>query len=159
MKQYELIGESLNLKVKKAPLFIRGMMFVFAFLLFVGPFIGLFLFVASGNGFHISFAIGIFISGLLGFYLLRVALWNTYGTETLTLSKSKIDYIADYGWFKDGKKQLEIDNTVVYSIQQIGYLEDEKGLLTISTDESQIICVTKIPNEQLNELIEVLNNS
>ncbi|MCA1763114.1 MAG: SoxR reducing system RseC family protein [Flavobacteriales bacterium] len=87
MKQFHLNGRELTLTVKRAPLFIRGMLFLFAFLSFIMPLVGMILYMAFGYGFHFGFLIGLFIFGLLGFYLLRVALWNTLGIEILVFSK------------------------------------------------------------------------
>lgn len=159
MKQYELDGKTLKLKVKKSPLFVRGTMFLFAFLFFIMPLTGMLLYMASGNGFHIGFAIGMFFFGLLGFYLLRIALWHTFGSEVLTFSKKNIEYVANYGWFKDGMKQIEIQPPMVYSIEQMGYIDENKGGLIIGEGETQIACVTKMPKEQLEELIDRLKSS
>lgn len=158
-KQYKFDGKTLKLKVKKSPFLVRGTMFLFAFLFFILPSTGMFISIASGDGFHIGFAIGIFIFGLLGFYLLRIALWNTYGNEVISISDNKINYIADYGWFKDGKKHIEIQPPVKYSIEQMGYIDENKGGLIIGEGETQIVCVTKMSNEQLEELIILLNDS
>ena len=95
--------------------------------------------------------------GLMGFYMLRVSLWNTYGYETIVFDKQKVTYEANYGWFKDGKKTKDI-NPLVFSIKQVGYEEDKKGTLMIGTDDSCIECVTKIPIREIEELIEKLKN-
>lgn len=158
MKQYQLNNNVLTLKVKRAPLFVRSIMFLFAFLFFLVPLTGMILGLAMGKGMHIGYLIGLFFFGVMGFYLLRIALWNTYGLETITFKKDKIEYIADYGWFKDGKKQKEINRNVEFGIRQIGYEEDNKGGLVIGLEEPNIICATKMPNEELEELIDKLNN-
>lgn len=113
--------------------------------------------LAMGKGMHIGYLIGLFFFGLLGFYMLRVTLWNTYGKETITFENNNITYIADYGWFKDGKKQIEFKKPLMYSIRQIGYEDDNKGGLVMGLEEP-FMCVTKMPNAELEELIEKLNN-
>jgi len=158
MKQYQLNGNVLTLNVKKAPAFLRSVMFLFAFLFFIMPLAGMVLYMAIGNGFHIGFLFGMFFFGLMGFYLLRIALWNTYGNEVISITKNHINYIADYGWFKDGKKQNEITAPIVYSIRQIGYEDDNTGGLVIGLEEPYIICATKMPIDELQELIAKLNN-
>ena len=156
-KQYELNKNELELRVKKAPLFVRTVMFFFTFLFFLLPFTGMILGLAMGKGMHIGYVIGLFFFGILGFYMLRISLWNTCGKETITFENNYLIYIADYGWFKDGKKQKELKNPLVYSIRQIGYEEDNKGGLIIGLEEP-IICVTKMPNAELEELIDKLND-
>ncbi|GAA3610318.1 hypothetical protein GCM10022396_29370 [Flavivirga amylovorans] len=93
----------------------------------------------------------------MGFYLLRVSLWNTYGYETIFFNEQKLTYEANYGWFKDGKKVITI-SSLSFTIKQIGYEEDKKGTLIIETDDSCIECATKMPIHEIKELIEKLTN-
>lgn len=157
-KQYEINSNVLVLRVKKAPLFVRSVMFFFTSLFFLLPLTGMILGLAMGKGMHIGYLIGLFIFGLLGFYMLRMSLWNTYGKETITFNHENVIYLADYGWFKDGKKQKEINAPREYSIRQIGYEDDNKGGLVIGLDDP-IICVTKMPIVELEELIDKLNDA
>lgn len=113
--------------------------------------------LAFGKGLHVGYIIGIFFFGIMGFYMLRLSLWNTYGRETITFNSTEIIYTADYGWFTDGKKQKEISGSIELSTRQIGYEDDDTRGLVIGLDEP-IICVTKLPGAELKELIEKLNN-
>ena len=106
---------------------------------------------------HFGFIIGMFVFGVLGFYMLRISLLNTFGKEIITFENTNITYIADYGWFKDGKKQKEYEKPLKYTIRQIGYKEDNEGGLVIELEEP-ILCVTKMPNAELGELIDILND-
>ena len=156
-KQYEINNNILILRVRKAPMFVRSVMFFFTFLFFLLPLTGMILGLAMGKGMHIGYLIGLFIFGLLGFYMLRMSLWNTYGKEIIIFNHESVTYLADYCWFKDGKKQKEIKAPRTYSIRQIGYEDDNKGGLVIGLDDP-IICVTKMPNIELEELIDKLND-
>jgi len=156
-KQYELNTNVLVLRVKKAPLFVRSVMFFFSFLFFLLPLTGMILAITMGKGMHFGFIIGMFVFGVLGFYMLRISLWNTFGKEIITFENTNITYIADYGWFKDGKKQKEYKKPLIYTIRQIGYKEDNEGGLVIELEEP-ILCVTKMPNAELGELIDILND-
>lgn len=118
------------------------------------PLMGMILHLASGKGMHIGFVIGLFVFGLLGFYLLRVFLWNTYGKETITFTADTIAYVADYGWFKDGKKERATSEIEGFAIRRVGYEDDNKGTLVLE-GKDPIFCVAKLPNE---ELVEVLEN-
>lgn len=155
-KQFALEGDSLTLKVKKAPALVRGTMFFFAFFSFLAPLTASVVYVAMGNGFHFAFLLGWFIFGLIGFYMLRIALWNTCGNEVIRFQGDRITYVADYGWFKDGKKHIRHDDSVVLDMQPMGYEEDNKGGLLISGDGEGIASVVKMPMEQVDELIELL---
>lgn len=177
MKQFELQNNILRLRVKKAPVLIRIFLFLFAFLLFTGPLFGVITSAANGGGFHLGFFAVIFIFGLLGFYLLRNALWNTYGEELIQFNGHEISYEANYGWFKDGKKVVKIE-VIHFSIRTIGYVDENLGMLIISnsdlnlkssdtrqldqiTNEGdiKIESVVKMPIDQLEELIGLLESA
>lgn len=159
-KQYQLTGNELILNVNKTNLFIRSTLFLFAFLFFSIPLVILLLAISFGFGMHIGYFILLFIFGLLGFYLLRIALWNTFGKEIIQISNAQINYIADYGWFKDGKKQVNIslDTTspIEYRIRELGYEDENKGALIIEIGEEEIFCVTKMDVSEIEELIILL---
>lgn len=155
-KQYQIDGSKLTLSVKKAPLLVRLVMFLFSILSFLFPLLGMICGLAMGTGMHIGYLIMLFIFGLVGFYVLRISLWNTYGKETVIFKEKIIEYYADYGWFKDGRKQMEINQPVEFGIRQIGYEEDNKGGLIIGLEEPNITCVTKMSKTELEELIDEL---
>ncbi|MDY7394152.1 hypothetical protein UMM65_02785 [Aureibaculum sp. 2210JD6-5] len=157
MKQFNLNNGTLTLKVKKSPLVVRSIMFVFSFLCFLLPIMGIVMAISIGSKFHIGFIIVLFLFGLIGFYLLRISLWNTYGKEVIELNEKTVNYEANYGWFKDGKKTINSDN-LNYTIRPIGYEEDKKGVLIINNDDSVIESVVKIPILQLEELVKILKN-
>jgi len=85
MQQFNFRNNTLNLKVKKSPLAVRIVMFFFAFAFFIFPLVGTIVSVLIGGGLQIGYFIWIEIFGLMGFYLLRVSLWNTYGEETIEI--------------------------------------------------------------------------
>lgn len=156
MKQYTLQNKILTLKVEKSPFLIRLILFLLSFSFFVFPIGGAVFSIALGSGFHIDFFIAIGIFSLLGFYLLRISLWNTYGEETISFLNDKIIYEANYGWFKDGKKETLISNPDFYAVP-VGYEEDNEGVLVIGSDDFKIESVVKIPILELEELLLKLN--
>ena len=156
MTQYKFENNTLKLSVKKSLFLIRAIMFFFAFLFFVSPTIAMISSVVDGKDFHFGFIIGIGTFGLMGFYLLRIALWNSFGSEEIKFDKNTVTYEADYGWFKDGIKTLEII-PLVFSIKQIGYEEDNIGTLIIGEGDEKIESVTKMPLDELEKLIKTLN--
>ncbi len=155
MQQYNFQNNTLYLKVKKSPFLVKTIMFLLAFSFFVFPLGGAISSIAGGGGLRIGYFIGIGIFSLIGFYMVRIALWNTYGEETIQILENKIIYEANYGWFKDGKKEALIINPK-YFFAPIGYEEDNEGILIIASEEARIESVVKVPMSQLEELIKVL---
>nr|WP_199000731.1 hypothetical protein [Flavobacterium sp. ASV13] len=155
IKQFNFINNTLNLKVKKSPLIIRIIIFFFAFAFFIFPLIGVILSIANRSGLNIGYFIAVGIFSLLGFYLLRVALWNTYGEETINILENKVIYEANYGWFKDAKKEM-IFSDLEYSFKSVGYEEDNEAVLVLSSKEDQVESVVKMSIPQLEELIFIL---
>lgn len=161
-KQYEVKGNILTLKVKKAPLFIRSILFLLCFVFVFLPTTGMIFRLLWGYQMNLAYLIFIFIFGLFGFYTLRIALWNTYGKESIVFHQTMVEYVADYGWFRDGKKQKEFDQPMQFKKVPLGYEEDDTGGLIIGLNDKIISCVTKMPNAQVDELIqklEALNKS
>lgn len=156
-EQYKFNNNELVLKVKKSPLIVRSIMFLFTSLFFLLPLSGICYGLATGGRLHIGLFIGLFVLGLMGFYLLRVSLWNTLGKEILVFSSDQLNYVADYGWFKDGKTQIEIKEKPEFAIRRVGYDDDKKGVLIVFTSHQTLNCVTKMPVDELETLIDDLN--
>ncbi len=153
MKQHHFTGSTLELSIKKSPLIIRGLMFIVAFATVLFPILGVIAAINMGNKPKIGHIIGPLLSGLLGFYILRISLWNTYGKETIKVGNSTIEHLADYGWFKDGKKTLNLKN-LEFTVNQVGYEDDKMGTLVMTDDTDEISTVIKLPIQQIEELIE-----
>ncbi len=156
MDSYLIEENKLTLQVKKSPLFIRSMLFLFSFLSFLLPLGGMIGYMAINKGFHVSFLIGLFIFSLMGIYLLRIALWNTYGKEEITFNGKHISYLVDYGWFKDALKVKEID-PICYSSKPIELGDNNQAVLVIGGNEDKFECVTRIPTIEIEKLIAELN--
>ncbi|MFB9076374.1 hypothetical protein ACFFLS_19110 [Flavobacterium procerum] len=155
MQQYDYQNNILILKVRKSPILVRTIMFLFTFLLFALPIGGAITGILSGRGFHISYFIAISVFSLLGFFFLRISLWNTYGQETIQIFENKVIYEANYGWFKDGRKETPITDAKYY-YNRAGYEEDNEGVLVIASGDAQIESVVKMPISQLEELLKFL---
>ena len=106
MKQYDLNDRTLILKVKKAPLFGRIIVFLVAFVSFIFPTIAIINAIISKE-FQIGYVIAILVFWVIGFYMLRIGLWNTYGREIISFKDGIVEYQPDYGWFKDDKKYIK----------------------------------------------------
>ena len=158
MGQYSFDDNLITLSVKKAPKIIRGILFLLAFMFLLAPITGMIISISVGSGFHIGFLIGIAIFSVLGFYLLRLALWNTHGEESVIFMENKINYEANYGWFKDGKTSIS-SNGLICSIVQMGYEEENNGVLRLSNGDSQIQCAVKMPVYEIEELISKIETA
>ncbi|MBZ4042145.1 hypothetical protein [Flavobacterium hibisci] len=158
MQQYNYQNNVLKIKVKKSPILVRIMMFGLAFSFFVFPLLGAIIGIANGSGLHIGYFITIGIFSLIGFYTLRMALWNTFGEETIQILEDRVIYEANYGWFKDGKKETSTSNLHFYALP-VGYEEDNKGNLIIASDGIEVESVVNIEMTQLEELVSFLQHS
>ncbi|MFD1602286.1 hypothetical protein ACFSJW_18600 [Flavobacterium artemisiae] len=157
MAQYSLEKNLLTLSVRKSPFIIRLILWTLAFSFFIFPISSMIASIASGNGFHFGFLIGIGIFSLIGFFMLRVSLWNTYGQETILFTNEEIIYEADYKWFKDAKKNITRNN-ISYSAKASGYEEDNEGILVIQNETQTIECVVKMPQLEVEQLAVFLRD-
>jgi hypothetical protein len=157
MAQYSLEKNLLTISVRKSPFIIRLIIWILAFLFFIFPISGMITSIASGNGFHFGFLIGTGIFSLIGFFMLRVALWNTYGQETILFTNGEIIYEADYKWFKDSKKNIT-DRNISYSSKAVGYEEDNEAILVIQNETQTIECAVKMPQLEVEQLAVFLRD-
>jgi len=158
MNQFSFENNQLKLKVIEAPFFVSLILFIITFLCFTLPLFGIVFNVIEGNGIKLGGIIVFGVFCLLGFYVLRLSLWNSHGKEIIQFNDNEIIYIADYRWFKDGKKTIE-KNEITYSIKPIGYEEDNNGVLIISNGKSEIESVVKMSKQNLEKLIDRIQNS
>jgi hypothetical protein len=157
MSQFTFQNNQLKLSVRKSPLIIRIVLFLFAFLFFIFPTLGMIASISSGGGLKFGILIGTAIFAILGFYLLRIALWNTYGEETILFIEGELLYEADYKWFKDAKKKIKNEN-INYLLSPVGYEEDNEGVLILDNGTTTIECAVKMPQQQIKELITLCRN-
>ena len=151
MKQmyYQINQNTLTLNVKKAPYFLLVILYVIAILSVMLPLAGIIVGLMEGE-MHIGYLIGMFIFGFLAYKILRIALWNTFGSEEIIVGEHEIEYIPNYKWFKDDKRVIPLSSSITYSINE---LDEEMGTLIIHSNENSLECVTKIPIKELKEMI------
>lgn len=155
MKQYSLQQNELILTVKRAPIVIRLVLFLFSILFFLAPVLWLIITASSKQGLHFGLVVLMIIFGLCGFYLLRISLWNTFGREIIHFNENGFTYVGDYGWFKDGRKTFSGEN-LRHSFIGAGYEEDGKGVLVLEIGDTKKQCATKMNLEELDELVKQL---
>jgi hypothetical protein len=157
MKQFYFHDKTLHLKVKKSPLLIQIILFGLTLVSVLMPLIGIITAISTGSGLKLMYFVGLGLFSLMGFYLLRVSLWNSFDEETIEILENKIIYEANYGWFKDGKKEMNFDE-LTYSIKSIGYEEENMGVLKIDSNGGKMESVVKMSKSELKELIDILNS-
>lgn len=158
-KQYHIVENSLILSVKKSFIFVRIIFYTLALISIVMPFLGIIWTISDGSKIKFGHLLSIFIFGFVTYYFLRIALWNSYGKELITLSKDVISYSASYGLFKGQPKEIENNNKLNFSYETNGFAEDNEGVLVISNEEKEIKCVTKMKIPELETLVSDLRKS
>lgn len=150
-KQVHIEGNQLTISAKKSPLFIRliltGLLLFSAFI----PLFATYFTLTHGDGPHIGIVLSFILGWGVGFYLLRMTLWNSVGREILTLNSNSISYIADYKLFKDGQTEIGTTNLMTEIIY-----EDEPniplGRLRLINDSTFIETVLQTTIEELEEI-------
>jgi len=157
--QFNFDGDILTLQTKRVSLFLLVILYLITACSFLLPLSSIVITVSGGGGFKFGFLIGLIISSLVGLVLLRSSLWNTYGKEVLEFQKDSISYLADYGWFKDARKEINYSDIISFGFKSIGYEEERKGVLLIETlgEKKDIVCATKMPIAEIELLNERLN--
>ena len=150
-KQIEISGSQLTIFTKKTPVFIRIVLTLILTILTLIPLAATFFVLTYGDGPHIGIAFSFILCWGVGFYLLRVTLWNSVGREILKLEPKKISYIADYRLFKDGRQEIsttDLETEIIY--------EDEPnkpiGRLRLKNKTTSIETVIQTKITELEEL-------
>jgi hypothetical protein len=96
INQYSLEENQLKMRVYKTPLFARLLLYLLTWLIVALSLMDILLNVADGNGINLVSIIFLGVFCLIGFHLLRMSLWNTYGTEIIQFHANEIKKIAEY---------------------------------------------------------------
>lgn len=151
----EIKGSELTICSKKAPLFIRIVLTLIMSVLVLIP-IALIVFTwLFGEGAIIGIAFSFLFCWGLGFYLLRIILWNSCGREILNLEAEKVSYIADYGLFKDGRQEIPsrgLQTEIIYDIQSNSKL----GRLRLNHKTVSLETVLPLSIAEIDELINAI---
>jgi len=145
-----------TISINKSPLIIRIVLLAVLIMFALIPILATYFRLSSGYGFHFGLFISFAICWLIGFYLLRIILWNAYGKEKIEFNNKQVTYEADYKYFKDGKKVLE-NESITIDINKIPEEKKDIGTLTINNVSDQIITVIKLPLEELKEIEKMIN--
>lgn len=148
MQHFDIVAHGFTLDVIKAPRFVRWSLFIIAYLLILLPLIVLIAKILddSAPSFFQLFLFGLIILG--GFYLLKLALWNSVGKEIWSWDSTYIYYHADYGWFKGNNQSIE-RNGLEIQIQMVGFEQDQQGVLVFTNGSKKIVSVVVRTTNQL----------
>jgi hypothetical protein len=149
--QIHIQGNKLTISARKTPLLVRIVLTVFLVSLALIPLVVTFFSLTYGDESHVGIAFSFVLCWGVGFYLLRIVLWNSVGKEILTLNPETVTYVADYKLFKDGQKEIstsKLETEIIY--------EDEPnkpvGRLRLRNDLTSIETVLQTNIAELEEL-------
>ena len=137
-------------RTKKFSLIILILLLIFSIIV---PIIGTIL-LTINNNFQIGLIFSFVIFWGIGFYWLKLLLWNLYGKEILTLYIDKLCYTADYKLFKGEQKIISNDNLKI-NIQEY---KDGMGTLHIENDSNVIETVLKTDLLILKDICNSINS-
>ncbi|SRX76100.1 hypothetical protein AEQU3_03098 [Aequorivita antarctica] len=155
--QAEFIGNQLFIKGNKSPIVVRITLIIVLLICLLIPIAITITLMSERKGPHF----GIFLSFIffwgIGFYMLRIILWNTFGREVLTFEDDKISYEADYRYFRDGKTSISTKDIEVVAVPTID--ESAKlGILIFTNENQHIDTVLRVPFDKMTELAAEVNN-
>ena len=156
--QYSIDNNKLSLRVKKPHFLLRFLLYFMSCVILLGPIIGFIISIKAGQPFHFKFLFGMAISSIIGVYILRFALWNSFGKEIIELNPESITYTSDYRIYRDNTNHKR-DGKVTFSYRPIGYIEDQMGCLTIHNGTEVIKSVVKMSIIDIKSLIKELNTT
>ncbi|WKK81536.2 hypothetical protein [Marivirga arenosa] len=154
--QIKIYGSRIVIISKKSPKIVRFILTLLLVMSFLIPFIAFYVAIDYKIGFQFGIVIAFLIFWGIGFYILRVILWNTYGKEVLTLNADKVRYIADYKFFKDGYQELDTKDLRVEIVLDSN-LPESKGYLKIHNRNDSIETVLKSKKNDLDILKHEIN--
>ena len=143
------------LEIVKAPFSLRLFLGIFMVIGFLTPVAVLILNLYKDLEFGFSFITTVIIGLLVGFYLLRLILWNTYGKENLAIYSDKIKYHCDYKYFKGNKKTLHGSQL---SAEPKWEHQRNSGKLKIASENGAVETSIYLPQDKLMKLVEDINS-
>ena len=145
------IYEQPNSKLIYIPLVIGVVILMIPIIIF--PFI-----VAEDRGVPLGFVITCVIALLTGGYLLRMYLWNAYGSEVFIIKQNTFSTYYDYKFFKDNVRTFRFQSVAVHGI------EDEKNtsgseMIAFCIDEQTFSSREAIPIDIITQIAKILKQS
>ncbi|MBQ0769450.1 MAG: hypothetical protein KBT58_09170 [Bizionia sp.] len=150
-KQFNIDDNQLIISTRKSPIFIRIVLTTFLVLIASIPIAVTIFVLKSGEGPFIGIVFSFLLCWGIGFYLLKLTLWNSVGREILSMETDKISYVADYRLFKDGRKEIEIKDLETELIHK-EQSDNPLGRLRLRTKSNSLETVLQMTISEVEEL-------
>lgn len=162
---------SLKIHVKKAKASILCAIFFFALTISFIPILFFIYLIICGEGIPLGFIITCIVGFLTSGYLLKLYLWNKYGTEVFIIQKKELVLYYDYKLFKDNFQKIHFesirvcfeDNGIWMNVSQ--RVSDSIGnanlyyAICFDLDGKEVKSLGKIPIEEIIKISRYLNNT
>lgn len=158
-KLYEVIENdgSLEIKLINQRALIIVLIFT-AFLAIVSTLLGFISIInLIANDFKVGFGFIILtaIEFIVGIFLIRVFLWNAYGTEKYVISKEHVAHYFDYKYFKDNKQTLPTNNMISGFVpSKSDDKKNEWGTIFLERENEKIQSSIELPNADIEILLQ-----
>lgn len=149
----EINGDQILIYARKGPIGIRLFLWVILAINLLAPIASGIFYLSQGDGPHIGIFISIGLTWLIGYPLLRIILWNSFGKEVISLLDNKITYTADYKWFSGSMKTIKTHNKMDIT-SNTWEAKDGYERLYIQSEEDSIVSVLDIKKEKFNQIRE-----
>lgn len=106
-------GISLKIHVKKAKTDILSVILFFALSIFFIPIIFFIYLATTDEGIPLGFIITCIVGFPSSGYLLKLYLWNKYGTKVFIIQKKRLVLYYDYKLFKDNYQKTHFESIQV----------------------------------------------
>jgi hypothetical protein len=133
------------------PKSIRIFLAVFASAAFLAPILVTIYLFTSDIKIRPGIFLSVYIFWSVGYYLLRLILWNSFGKEVITFDEESISYYCDYKYFQANKKKISTDQLQI-EMMKSGE-QNELGVLYFRNVNEKIEMVVPVSVIDL-ELVE-----
>lgn len=149
----EISDDQILIRARKGPRGIRIVLWSILVINLVAPILGAILYLSQGDGPHAGIFISIGLTWLIGYLLLRIILWNSYGKEIINLMENEMSYTVDYKWFIGDVKTIII-NSEVDVMTNAWEAKEGYERVYIQANEYSISSVLDIDKEDFNLIRE-----
>jgi hypothetical protein len=136
----------------ETPFAVRFVIGFFCFAIFIVPVVATIAILANGDGFKAGIIISYIISWLVGYYLLRIVLWNSYGKEIVVIDSESLNYYCDYKYFKSNQQELKLSKLKI-EIQK----QEDSGVFVFSNQDEKIQMVIPVSMQDLISVQQEIN--
>lgn len=132
----------------------------FVVLCFLGPVVAA---IFIGSDLRPGFLVSMLIMFAIGFWFLRVLLWNTYGKEVFHLSPGKLSIVNDYKLFKAPRVTLDtatLDISYIITDTEINEagIEIKEGFFIFRLDKKVLSSSVKLPEHELVYTVKAIRD-